>query len=97
MVVYMLLLPLSGAQAKLIRFIFFTTGLKLASRVMTAFTVVKLLTFVFIVVVGVVFMIKRRSFPESFEHPFRTVPGLSLSVPSFASSLYGVFWAYTGW
>ena len=72
-------------------------SLKLASRVMTVFTVVKILTFVFIVVVGVVFMIKRQSFPESFEHPFRTVPGLSLSVPSFASSLYGVLWAYTGW
>ena len=72
-------------------------SLKLASRVMTVFTFVKILTFVFIVVVGVAFMIKRRSFPESFEHPFRTVPGLTLSTPSFALSLYGVLWAYTGW
>lgn len=72
-------------------------SLKLASKIMTILTGVKILAVIFIVLVGVVFMIKRRSFPESFSHPFDTVPGLETNVSSFTLSLYSVLWAYNGW
>ena len=60
-------------------------------------SVTKLLVVLFIVLLGVSFMIKNRMFPDSFKHPFEPLDDKEPSVPSVALSLYSVSWAYTGW
>ena len=64
---------------------------------MSLFMVIKLLAILFIVLLGVGFMIKDRTFPDSFKHPFEPLDGKEPSVPTVALSLYGVLFAYDGW
>lgn len=71
--------------------------MKLAAKVMSVFTVTKLLAVVFIILIGVIFMIKRQTFPDTFKHPFHTLEGQEPSVSSVGLSLYSVLWAYDGW
>lgn len=70
-------------------------SLKLASKLMSILTTSKILVVLFIVIVGVIFMIKQETFPESFTHPF--LPARETNVPSITLSLYGVLFAYNGW
>ncbi len=72
-------------------------SLKLASKVTTVFSVTKLLAVCFIVAVGVIFMVKRQTFPVTFTHPFDVLPGQEPTVSSVGLSLYNVLWAYSGW
>ena len=71
--------------------------MKLASRLMSVLLVTKILAIVFVVLVGIVFMIKRETFPISFTHPFTVVSGHATDVTSISLSFYGVVWAYDGW
>ena len=72
--------------------------MKLASKVMSVLSVTKVLAILFIVAIGVVFMIKEQhTFPSSFRSPFEILPGEEPSVSSIGLSLYSVLWAYDGW
>ncbi len=72
-------------------------SLKLASKVMSVFSVTKVLAILFIVAVGLIFIIKKQTFPSSFTNPFEILPGQEPSVSSIGLSLYSVLWAYDGW
>ena len=72
-------------------------SLKLASKVTSAFTVTKLLAVAFIATVGVIFIARERTFPESFTNPFEFLPGQEPTVSTVGLSLYNVLWAYNGW
>ena len=70
---------------------------KLASKVMTMITFLKIASIGFVALVGPVVMATRGLFPDSFQHPFQTIPGLEPNVTSIAASLYSVLWAYDNW
>ena len=72
-------------------------GLKFAARMMSVLTICKILTMVFIVALGVVVLIQRRTIPENFQHPFENLRGEPPSVFSVALSFYSVLFAYDGW
>ena len=72
-------------------------SLKFASKVMSVFSMAKILAILFIVVVGVIFMIKEQAFPHTFTNPFETLPEQQPTVSSVGLSFYNVLWAYEGW
>ena len=78
-------------------------SLKLAAKVMSVLTLIKLLAAAFIVLVGLVFMVKRQTFPDSFKHPFQGIEidessgQEPVTVITVTLSLYNVLWAYDGW
>jgi len=72
-------------------------SLRLASTVMSLLSVTKVFAVFFIIVVGIISMIRIRTFPSSFTHPFQTVPEHKTDVSSIGLSLYNVLWAYDGW
>ena len=75
-------------------------SLKLAAKVMSVFTVTKVLAVVFVALVGLVVMVKRQTFPDSFKHPFQIDESSGqepVSVITVTLSLYNVLFAYNGW
>ena len=73
-------------------------SVKLSSKLMSILTVSKVFAVLFIVVLGIAFIIKRGTFPDSFVDPFGVkLPGHEPSFSQFSLSLYGIVWAYNGW
>ena len=69
-------------------------SVKLVGRVATVFTSVKLLSCAFIIIVGVIYVIKQGCFPLTFHQPFE---GTERSPSSIAIALFAVLWAFNGW
>ena len=73
-------------------------GLSLAAKLMSLLLVTKILIVLFVIILGVAYMIRVQTFPESFTHPFEvSLPGHKLSLSLISLSLYSVVWAYDGW
>ena len=78
-------------------------SLKLAAKVMSVLTVTKVLAVVFVALVGLVVIVKRQTFPDSFKHPFQGIEidessgQEPVSVITVTLSLYNVLFAYNGW
>ena len=72
-------------------------SVKLTAYVSMVFSGLKLLAIVFIVVVGFITIMIRKSFPDQFLQPFQPLEGHEPSTASVAVALYGVLWAYDGW
>lgn len=72
-------------------------SVKLTAYVSMVFSGLKLLAIVFIVVVGFITIMIRKSFPDQFLRPFQPLEGHEPSTASVAVALYGVLWAYDGW
>ena len=64
---------------------------------MSVFSVTKVLAIFFVVIVGIVFMLKEQTFPNGFTNPFDVLPGQEPNIASIGLSLYSVLWAYDGW
>ena len=71
--------------------------MKLAARVMTLFSVLKVVALVFIVVVGIIVVIIRGGLPADLRDPFKPLDGHTPDIPSIATALYGVTFAYDAW
>ena len=69
-------------------------SVKLVGHVATVFTSVKVLSCVFIIIVGVVYVIEQRCFPVAYHQPFE---GTENSPSSVAIALFAVLWAFNGW
>ena len=73
-------------------------GLKSAAAMMSFFTVCKLMTVVFIMLVGVYHLLwKEHEVPPTFWRPFENLNGELPTVYSVALSFYSVLFAYDGW
>lgn len=72
-------------------------SLKLATKMMSLLSVAKMFALLFIVIIGVIFILVRSTFPHSFTHPFDVLSGQEPSVPSISLSIYSVMFAYNGW
>jgi len=73
-------------------------GLKSAARLMSFFTVCKLLTVAFVVMLGGYFIMWREhDVPHTFWHPFENLKGEPPTIMSVALSFYSVLFAYDGW
>jgi L-type amino acid transporter 9 len=73
-------------------------GVKIMAKISTVITAMKVLTVVFIVIVGIAGVIQRGDFPESFHRPFQgTEVSSAAGVGSIVIGLYSVLFAYDGW
>ena len=72
-------------------------SVRLTAYVSVVFSGLKVLAIIFIVGVGIVTVIGRKSFPEGLLQPFEPLEGHEPSTASVAIALYGVLWAYDGW
>ena len=73
-------------------------GLKFAARMTSFFTLFKIFTVVFIMVLGLVsVVIQRNNLPSSFLNPFENLNDEAPTVFSVALSVYSVQFAYDGW
>ena len=72
-------------------------SVKCTAYVTVVFSGLKLVSIAFIVIVGVLTVILRQSFPERLHQPFEPLEGHHPSIASVAVALYGVMWAYDGW
>ena len=69
-------------------------SVRLTAYVSVVFSGLKLLAVVFIIIMGIITVISRKSFPERLHRPLE---GHKPSTTSIAIALYGVLWAYDGW
>ena len=72
-------------------------SVKCTAYVTVVFSGLKLISIAFIVIVGVLTVMLRQSFPERLHQPFEPLEGHHPSIGSVAIALYGVMWAYDGW
>ena len=72
-------------------------SVRLTAYVSVVFSGLKVLAIFFIVGVGIITVMIRKSFPDQLLHPFDPLEGHKPSTASVAIALYGVLWAYDGW
>ena len=72
-------------------------SVKLAASLTAVVSILKLLACVFVIAVGISFVIIHKQFPEDLYTPFQPIENHVPSAPSIALALYSVLWAYDGW
>ena len=72
-------------------------SVRLTAYVSVVFSGLKVLAIFFIVGVGIITVMIRKSFPDQLLRPFESLEGHEPSTTSVAVALYGVLWAYDGW
>jgi amino acid transporter len=72
-------------------------SVRLTAYVSVVFSGLKVMAIVFIIGVGIITVMIRKSFPDQLHRPFEPMEGHEPSTASIALALYGVLWAYDGW
>ena len=72
-------------------------SVRLTAYVSMVFSGLKVLAIIFIIGVGIITVMFKKSFPEQLLQPFESLEGHEPSTTSIAIALYGVLWAYDGW